>query len=235
VGVGKLPLEFAKDSAKAVERASPGFPVDLFGAGELHAAFLNESRTRGRWWHPVAGNPGRPSFSAHVRWGEHGAPVRFPSGFFDSVQSPSDFLGYDWDDLKREMEMKVVVFALLGVLSIALYSQQSQPTRIGMIIGIKPDKISAYEALHAASNQGVRDLLDKYHMHNFSIYIHKMDETHYYLFAYYEYTGNNYKQDMDTLAREPRNIAWLSKTDAMQIPLASERSWTKMQEVFHNP
>jgi hypothetical protein len=38
-------------------------------------------------------------------------------------------------------EMKVLVFALLGVLSIALYSQQSQPTRVGMIIGIKPDKI----------------------------------------------------------------------------------------------
>ncbi len=70
--------------------------------------------------------------------------------------------------------MKVAVFALLGVLSIALYSQQSQPTRVGMIIGIKPDKISAYEALHAASNQGVRDLLDKYHMHNFSIYIQKI-------------------------------------------------------------
>lgn len=104
-----------------------------------------------------------------------------------------------------------------------------------MIIGIKPDKISAYEALHAASNHGVRDLLDKYHMHNFSIYIHKMDESHYYLFAYYEYTGDNYKQDMDTLAREPRNIQWLSKTDAMQIPFAGEKSWTKMQEVFHNP
>ena len=104
-----------------------------------------------------------------------------------------------------------------------------------LIIGIKPDKISAYEALHAASNQGVRDLLDKYHMNNFSIYIQKMDESHYYLFAYYEYTGNNYKQDMDTLAREPRNIAWLSKTDAMQIPFAGEKSWTKMQEVFHNP
>jgi L-rhamnose mutarotase len=131
--------------------------------------------------------------------------------------------------------MKVVAFALLGVLSIALYSQQSQPTRVGMIIGIKPDKISAYEALHAASNQGVRDLLDKYHMHNFSIYIQKMDESHYYLFAYYEYTGNNYKQDMDTMAREPRNIAWLSKTDAMQIPFAGEHTWTQMQEVFHNP
>jgi L-rhamnose mutarotase len=124
--------------------------------------------------------------------------------------------------------MKVFIFALLGVLSIALYSQQSQPTRIGMIIGIKPDKISAYEALHAASNQGVRDLLDKYHMHNFSIYIHKMDESHYYLFAYYE-------EDMATMAREPRNIKWLSMTDAMQIPFAGQTSWTKMQEVFHNP
>ena len=42
--------------------ASPGFPVDIVGVDELHAAFLNESRTRGRWWRPVAGNPGRPDF-----------------------------------------------------------------------------------------------------------------------------------------------------------------------------
>ena len=27
---------------------TPGFPVELIGTGELHAAFLNESRTRGR-------------------------------------------------------------------------------------------------------------------------------------------------------------------------------------------
>jgi hypothetical protein len=29
--------------------ALPGFPVQLIGVGKLHAAFLNESRTRGRW------------------------------------------------------------------------------------------------------------------------------------------------------------------------------------------
>ena len=104
-----------------------------------------------------------------------------------------------------------------------------------MLIGIKPDQITAYEALHAASNQGVRDLLDKYHMHNFSIYIQKMDDGQYYLFGYYEYTGNNYKADMEMMAKEPRNIQWLSKTDAMQIPLTGQKSWTKMQEIFHNP
>jgi hypothetical protein len=27
----------------------PGFSVGIGGVGELHAAFLNESRTRGRW------------------------------------------------------------------------------------------------------------------------------------------------------------------------------------------
>ena len=32
---------------------SPGFPVELPGVDELHAAFLNESRTRTRRWRPV--------------------------------------------------------------------------------------------------------------------------------------------------------------------------------------
>jgi L-rhamnose mutarotase len=141
--------------------------------------------------------------------------------------------------LESEVTMRrILCLALLGgvvLVSIVLHSQQKQPTRIGMLIGIKPDRISAYEALHAASNQGVRDLLDKYHMHNFSIYIQKMDDSHYYLFGYYEYTGDNYKADMDTMAKEPRNIEWLSKTDAMQIPLPGQRSWSRMQEIFHNP
>ena len=43
-----------------------------------------------------------------------------------------------------------------------------------MVIGIKPDQISAYKALHAGANPGVRDLLTKYHMHNFSIYMHQL-------------------------------------------------------------
>ena len=134
---------------------------------------------------------------------------------------------------------RIALSALLAgvALSVGLYgrSQQGQPKRIGMLIGIKPDRIAAYEALHAASNPGVRDLLNKYHMHNFSIYIHKLDDSHYYLFAYYEYTGNDYQADMEAMAKEPRNIKWLSVTDAMQIPLPGETSWAKMQEVYHNP
>lgn len=107
--------------------------------------------------------------------------------------------------------------------------------RVGMVIGIKPGKISAYEALHENSNPGVRDLLNKYHMHNFSIFIHQLDDGRYYLFGYYEYTGDDYEGDMKKLAAEPRNQQWLSTTDPMQIPLAGEKSWAIMQEVYHNP
>jgi hypothetical protein len=41
------------DGCPTFAQAYSGFPVELSGVGELHAAFLNESRTRGRWWRPV--------------------------------------------------------------------------------------------------------------------------------------------------------------------------------------
>ena len=107
--------------------------------------------------------------------------------------------------------------------------------RIGMVIGIRPDRISAYETVHAASSPGVRDLLNKYNMHNFSIFIQKLEDGRYYLFGYYEYTGNDYEADMEKLDAEPRNQEWLRMTGPMQIPLEGERSWSIMREVYHNP
>jgi L-rhamnose mutarotase len=107
--------------------------------------------------------------------------------------------------------------------------------RIGIVIGIKPDQVSAYEALHAVSNPGVRDLLTKYHIHNFTIFIQKLEGDHYYLFGYYEYTGSDYRVDMKKFAAEPRNQQWLSTTDPMQLPLPGERSWSIMHEIYCNP
>jgi len=107
--------------------------------------------------------------------------------------------------------------------------------RIGMVIGIKPDRIAAYEALHATSNPGVRDLLNKYHIHNFSIYLHELDDKRFCLFGYYEYTGNDYEEDMQRLNNEPRNIEWLGVTAPMQIPIRGSEAWAIMREVYHNP
>jgi L-rhamnose mutarotase len=129
------------------------------------------------------------------------------------------------------------VFLAAAVWAIAMFAaaENAHVQRIGMVIGIKADQISAYEALHAASNPGVRDLLDKYHMHNFSIYMRQLDDGKYYLFGYYEYTGTDYKAEMEKLAAESRNQKWLSVTGPMQAPLPGEQSWAMMKEVYHNP
>ena len=134
---------------------------------------------------------------------------------------------------KLAIAAAVTAVALLATEYAKTDNQHVQ--RIGMVIGIKADQISAYEELHAASNPGVRDLLQKYHMHNFSIYMHQLDDGKYYLFGYYEYTGPDYKGDMEKLAAEPRNQKWLSVTGPMQVPLPGEQSWAMMKEVYHNP
>lgn len=72
-------------------------------------------------------------------------------------------------------------------------------------------------------------------MNNFSIYIQKLDSGQYLLFGYDEYTGSDYKADMDRLSAEPRNVKWLSMTDPLQIPFAGQTSWTKMHEIYYNP
>ena len=126
-----------------------------------------------------------------------------------------------------------LALALAG-LCLAIACSRPPVKRVGMVIGVKPDRIAAYKAVHAASNPGVRDLLSKYHMRNFSIYLQQLEDGAYYLFAYYDYDGSDYNGDMAKLSAEKRNIEWLSVTDAMQIPLRGQKSWTQMEEVYHN-
>jgi hypothetical protein len=42
-----------QDGCPCSPKRTPGFPVEFPGVDELHAAFLNESRTRTRWWRLV--------------------------------------------------------------------------------------------------------------------------------------------------------------------------------------
>lgn len=106
--------------------------------------------------------------------------------------------------------------------------------RFGMVIKIKPEHLKEYRELHANSNSGVRDLLQASHMRNFSIFVHKLPDGHHYLFGYYEYDGKDYQEDMGKLAEEPRNQAWLSICDPMQIPLPGETSWVQMKNIYYN-
>jgi L-rhamnose mutarotase len=106
--------------------------------------------------------------------------------------------------------------------------------RVGMVIKLKPEYIEEYRALHADSNSGVRDLLVKANMRNFSIFLHQLDDGNYYEFGYYEYHGNDFEADMAKLAKEDRNIEWLKVCDPMQVPLDGYDGWSEMEQVYYN-
>lgn len=135
--------------------------------------------------------------------------------------------------MNRTSKLVIVVILVTTAACINGCAQQ-KVKRVGMVIGIKPEKIPAYKDLHADTYSGVRDLLTKANMKNLSIFMHQLDDGRYYLFGYYEYTGNDFDADMAKLAAEPRNKQWLSMTDPMQIPLRGEKSWAVMEEVYHN-
>ncbi|NQU26205.1 MAG: L-rhamnose mutarotase, partial [Candidatus Nealsonbacteria bacterium] len=81
------------------------------------------------------------------------------------------------------------VALLIGVIAFSAGFAVKQPKevkRVGMVIGLKSDVIDQYKRLHADDHPGVRDLLEKYHMHNFSIFLQKMPDGKWYEFGYYE-------------------------------------------------
>jgi L-rhamnose mutarotase len=127
-----------------------------------------------------------------------------------------------------------IMLILLAVIAVAGSGcTQTKVKRVGMVTGLKPEKMAEYKELHADSNHGVRDLLTKYNMRNFSIYLHQIDGK-WYEFGYYEYVGDDFEADMAKLDAEPRNKAWLQICDPMQMPLKGEKSWAVMEEVYHN-
>jgi L-rhamnose mutarotase len=105
--------------------------------------------------------------------------------------------------------------------------------RVGMLIKLRPEHVEAYLKLHADDHPGVRDLLQKYNLRNFNIFLQKIDNQ-WFEFGYYEYVGINFSADMTALANEPRNIYWLEICNPMQIPLDGETGWTIMNPIYFN-
>ena len=106
--------------------------------------------------------------------------------------------------------------------------------RVGMVIGLHDEAVEEYRRLHADAEPGVRDLLRKHHITNFSIFMHRLPDGRLYEFAYYEYRGDDLAADLAALGAEPRNRAWLGRCDPMQLPLPGERSWSVMESVYWN-
>ena len=110
--------------------------------------------------------------------------------------------------------------------------------RVGQVIGMVPEKIEEYKRLHSdgsAESAIIRPILRAHNFHNFNIYITKLDDGKDYLFAFYEYTGDDYEKDNADLMSIPEYHHWLSMTDPCQKPLAGYESWKHMEQVYYEP
>lgn len=103
--------------------------------------------------------------------------------------------------------------------------------RIGQVIGIKPERFEEYKKYHAAVWPGVLETIKKCNIRNYSIF-HKDGQ----LFAYMEYTGEDYAADMAKMAADPITQEWWAIINPMQQPVENRKEgewWADMEEVFH--
>jgi L-rhamnose mutarotase len=103
--------------------------------------------------------------------------------------------------------------------------------RIAQVVGIKPKDIAEYERIHEEVWPSVLAMLKKANVQNFSIYRYE-----HLLFAYMEYTGNDYEADMALIAADPESQRWWKITGPMQKPVPEVEDgqwWLTIPEKFH--
>jgi len=103
--------------------------------------------------------------------------------------------------------------------------------RYGQVIRLKPGVLEEYKRYHANAWPEVLDMIRQCNIRNYSIF-HKDG----YLFAYFEYVGDDFDADMAKMAADPKTQEWWAIMKPMQDPLPTRAEgewWANMEEVFH--
>jgi len=103
--------------------------------------------------------------------------------------------------------------------------------RIHQVVRVKPEHMEKYIGLHRSVWDGVLATLEECHVHNYSIAYRDG-----FLFAYFEYTGDDYAADMEKMAADPVTQEWWAVCKPCLTPVESETvsdCWADMQEVFY--
>jgi L-rhamnose mutarotase len=104
--------------------------------------------------------------------------------------------------------------------------------RHGMMLRVKPEKFEEYKRLHKAVWPGVLARITACGISNYSIF-HREG----WLFAYFEYSGDDFAADMRLMEADPDTLRWWEVMEPMQEPLATcapGEWWAPMEEVFHH-
>lgn len=103
--------------------------------------------------------------------------------------------------------------------------------RFGQIIKIKPEGKEAYNRYHANPLPGVNEMIKECNLKNYSIF-QRGD----YMFAYFEYVGEDFEGDMNKMASDPATRKWWDVVKPLMEPLSDRKEgefWSDMEMVYH--
>lgn len=103
--------------------------------------------------------------------------------------------------------------------------------RYGQVIRLQQGVLEKYKEYHASIWPEVAAQISASHIQNYSIY-HKDG----FLFAYFEYTGTNFDEDMARMGEDPKTQQWWAIMKPMQEPISARAPgewWADMEECFH--
>ena len=106
--------------------------------------------------------------------------------------------------------------------------------RMGMVIGLKPEKIAEYKDLHANAWPGILEMISACNITNYSIFLKEPENL---LFGYWDYTGDDFEADAAKMAADPLTQKWWDVCMPCQAPLETRKEgewWAMMEEVFHH-
>ena len=117
-------------------------------------------------------------------------------------------------------------------------SDRKNYIRHGAIIGLRPEpeNIIAYTQLHLATWPGVLAAIARGNIKDFAIYHGQIEVGTHMLFYHFEYVGDDFKGDMESIGKDKITQVWWTYTDPLQIRLPNvekDGQWTTIPEVHH--
>ena len=105
--------------------------------------------------------------------------------------------------------------------------------RLGSVVQLKAEKLDEYKKLHANVWPEILEIIHASNIRNYSIYLKEPENL---LFAYFEYVGDDFDADMETMAADERTQQWWDICKPCHEPFETRKDgewWAMMEEVFH--
>jgi len=103
--------------------------------------------------------------------------------------------------------------------------------RFGQTIQLNPGGAEEYVRLHAETWPGVLAKIRDCNISNYSIFVKDLT-----LFAYFEYSGDDFERDMARMAEDVETQRWWDIVKPLMYPIESRKPgefWADMTEIFH--